>query len=305
MTKDERGRWFRVYARQVRQHPKFRDLSTLEIGAWTVLRSEAELRDGAAFTDETEAVLMLRRRQCPRPRAMFESLVARRLFDVAPDGTVTVHDRADHDRPTYPSDSPDETRRRKAEERARKSQGHEEVTTRDKEGHDSPRARPQAGAGAASDSLSETGGSGGVMPEGWETDCIVTYHALTQRFPKDSVVEWLNELSVAHPEEAINRVMTEEWTKDQDIRTLLGRTETALKLDAHRREKADKKAQAEFQRRLTEEHERKVRESTPEERERAQFQQRAIRIGLRLGVAVPIDPAEVRKFVMAHEADAA
>ena len=51
----DKGRWFRVYARQVREHEKFRPMSALELGAWMALRSEAELRDKAMFADIDEA----------------------------------------------------------------------------------------------------------------------------------------------------------------------------------------------------------------------------------------------------------
>lgn len=95
---DDRGRWFRVYARSLRQHPKFRDLSVVELGSWLALRAEAELRDGAVFADRDEAVLVLRRRKVPRPAAVMASLIEHRLFDEADDGVVSVHDRADHDR---------------------------------------------------------------------------------------------------------------------------------------------------------------------------------------------------------------
>lgn len=100
---DPRGRWFRVYARQVRQHEKFRTLSIVELGAWTVLRSEAELRDGALLTDRDDAVLILKRRKTPRPAAVLDRLIALRLFDVLEDGCIAVHDRADNDRSSMES----------------------------------------------------------------------------------------------------------------------------------------------------------------------------------------------------------
>ncbi len=58
----DKGRWFRVYALQLRDHPKFRSLTAVEIGAWTALRSEAELRAGAVIADRAEAILILKRR---------------------------------------------------------------------------------------------------------------------------------------------------------------------------------------------------------------------------------------------------
>jgi hypothetical protein len=94
----DKGRWFRVYAIQLRDHPKFRALTGLELGAWTSLRSEAELRAGAVIADRDEAVLILKRRKIPRPAAMLNRLIDLALFDVDDEGRIHVHDRADHDR---------------------------------------------------------------------------------------------------------------------------------------------------------------------------------------------------------------
>lgn len=100
---DDRGRWFRVYARMVKQHLKFRDLTGNELGAWLALRSECELRDGAMLDDTDEAVRILRKRKIPRPAAVLDRLVSLRLFDVTDEG-VAVHDRTDHDRADTPSE---------------------------------------------------------------------------------------------------------------------------------------------------------------------------------------------------------
>ena len=131
----DKGRWFRVYARQVDEHAKFADLTGLELGAWLALRSEAELRDRAMLRSRADAVLVLRRRRVPRPTAMFDRLVELRLFDVDDAGRVTVHDRADHDRPFYPSDTPEQVAERQRQSRAGKN-GHEDVTNRDGPSHD-------------------------------------------------------------------------------------------------------------------------------------------------------------------------
>lgn len=93
----DKGRWFRVFPRQVEEHAKFRDLTAVELGAWTALRSAAELRDRALITDQAEAVLILRRRKVSRPAAVLQRLIDLRLFDVDEAGRVAVHDRADHD----------------------------------------------------------------------------------------------------------------------------------------------------------------------------------------------------------------
>lgn len=298
MTRDERGRWFRVYARQVRQHPKFRGLNMTQLGAWLTLRSEAELRDGAVFTDRAEAALMLKRRGCPRPAAMVDGLIALRLFDERDDGALEVHDRADHDRQTFPSDDPDAVKERV--QRHRKRKRNEDVTSRN-DSETTP-VRAPSGAGADSSSVSDEGESEGEStPSGWDAvDSVVTWHDLTGRYPSEKVIEWLNRLSDAHPEEAICRVLAEQYAEDTNPGTLLSRTDNALKLDAHRREKADKAAHEAFMRRLEEEHRQRVENATPEQREQAEFQKKAIRIGLHLGIDVPTEPEEVRKFVMKH-----
>lgn len=306
MTTDPRGRWFRVYARQVRQHPKFRDLNVTQLGAWLVLRAEAELRDGECFTDRAEALLILRRRHTPRPAGMLDGLVALTLFDVLEDGRITVHDRADHDRQPYPSDDPEKVRERVRRHRSKDSgneSGNDHETTGNESGNESPRAHAHSGAVAGADSESvSVGNDAGARDEDDEllSDSVVAYHSMTGKYPKAGVIKWLNQLSDDHPEEAIVQVMADEYRKDDDVSTLIGRTETALKLDSHRREKRDKKAQADYLANLNAPHIKREREATPEEREQAKLQQQAIRIGLSMGVEVPTDPAEVRKFVMKH-----
>lgn len=106
----EKGRWFRIYPRQVEQHAKFRDLTGLELGAWMALRSAAELRDRALITDRDEAVLILKRRKISRPAAVLERLISLRLFDVDDAGCIVVHDRSDHDTDTISADQRDHRR---------------------------------------------------------------------------------------------------------------------------------------------------------------------------------------------------
>ena len=65
-------------------------------------------------------------------------------------------------------------------------------------------------------------------------------------------------------------------------------------------ELADEKARAEIANKQIEEENRRVRDATPEEKEAADYQRRAISLGLRLGLTVPTDPAEVRAFVDQH-----
>src|SRR5207244_12122193 len=51
MAPDPRGRWFRISARQIRRHPKFRGMTLTELGAWLELRVAIELKDGYLLDD--------------------------------------------------------------------------------------------------------------------------------------------------------------------------------------------------------------------------------------------------------------
>lgn len=313
----DRGRWFRVYARSVEEHEKFRHLTAVELGAWTALRSAAELRDRAVIRDRAEAVLVLRRRRVPRPASVLDRLIELRLFEQDEGGRIIVHDRSDHDRPKAPSDDPDKVRERVR--RHRESKGNEdgnEAVTNGNENETIAHARaPNAGAGAASDSASDSeGGFGGDeaddesdedTPEGWDApDAIVAYNDVTQRWPSEKVIEWLNRLSNDHPEEAIADELAKCYADDPNLGTLLSRTDAALKLDQHRRNKADERARSKAQAKAEAPHRQREREATPEEREQAAFQKQAIRLGLQRGLPVPTDPDDVRKFVMKYGATA-
>lgn len=310
MTPDDRGRWFRIYARSIRQHRKFRNLNLVELGAWLALRSEAELRDSAAFMDREEAALVLRRRGGVKCAALVAQLIAFGLFDEREDGSVTVHDRADHDRPKAPSDDPEKVRERVNRHRSKRRNdpsndaSNDGETTRYKEGNETRARAPEsgAGAGAVSDSPSDSEGvQGESLPAGWnDPDLIVYYHDLTQKYPSEGVITWLNRLADDHPEEAIIRCMGAEYAKDSNLGTLLSRTENAVKLDLHKRQRADEKARAAAQAKAEAPYRQREREATPEEREQAKFQQQAIRLGLKLGIPVPTEVEEVRKFVMKH-----
>jgi hypothetical protein len=305
VTQDPRGRWFRVYARMVRQHPKFRGLNGFQLGAWLVLRSEAELRDGYCFVDRTDAIAALRRRHIASAGRMLDGLIALALFDIEDDGTITVHDRSDHDRQSFPSDDPDEVRKR-VERHRRKKAGNDsnESVTNGNDKETTP-VRAPSGAGAVSEvpTLEEDSRArdDAELPVGWDApDAVIAYHEVTGRYPSEKVIEWLNRLSNDHPEEAIAQVLAEEYLDDNNLGTLLSRTDTALKLDQHRRNKADQRARAQALAKAEAPHREREREATPEEREQAKLQQQAIRIGLTKGLMVPTDPTEVRKFVMKH-----
>ena len=117
---DDRGRWFRVYPRSIEDHPKFRPLNGVELGAWTALRSAAELRDRAMFVDRDEAVLILKRRRIARPATVLDSLIRRRLFDEDDQGRIHVHDRDDHDRSEL---SPEQQTHRRNHRRSEPTEG--------------------------------------------------------------------------------------------------------------------------------------------------------------------------------------
>jgi hypothetical protein len=122
----DKGRWFRIYPRQVGEHDKFRDLTAVELGAWTALRCEAELRDQATIRDRAEAVLILRRRKVTRPAATLDRLVALRLFDVDDAGRIAVHDRSDHDQEEH---SPEQRSHRRDHRRVEPEPGCEWCVT--------------------------------------------------------------------------------------------------------------------------------------------------------------------------------
>lgn len=114
---DSRGSWFRVYSRQVIVHPKFRALTYAELGAWVALRSEADLLGGVAFPDRRAAIQSLARKPGSSARIL-DRLIDLRLLDVSADGAIAIHDLADHDRPSYPSDSKEARRERQQRSRS-------------------------------------------------------------------------------------------------------------------------------------------------------------------------------------------
>jgi hypothetical protein len=121
MAADPRGRWFRVYAVQLRRHEKFRDLNHAELGAWTDLRAAVEVMGGDAFVDREDALRVLRRRETSRSKCsrLLDRLIGIRLLDDLGAGGIAIHDLADHDRQRYPSDEPDQVRERVRLHRAR------------------------------------------------------------------------------------------------------------------------------------------------------------------------------------------
>lgn len=319
MTSDPRGRWFRVYSRQVRQHPKFRDLNVTELGVWLALRAEADLRTDAAFADEADALFILRRRKTPKPAAMLERMVDLRLFDRHEDGSIAVHDRDENDRQTYPSDDPEETRRRKAEERARKAKNRDGAESRTESrdvtnGHEphahapsQPASSPQpptnsrqpadAPAGEIltdlpdeSDPVTE---ACRLLPNGgqWlsDLDYRKAWDDLVRRFGD----EWVLEALKLGYQSCLKRGRVRPWDLKRMTEWHLAQRNRADELAAEKAEKERIRAEAEA-------HQRALEEAAPEIQERAKLQQQAIRLGIELGLVVPTDPDEVRKFVMKY-----
>lgn len=306
----DKGRWFRLYALQLRDHRKFRDLSGVEIGAWVTLRAEAELRAGAVITDRDEAVLILKRRRIPRPRAVLDKLVALALFDVDPDGRIHVHDRADHDRPQYPSDSPEAVAERKRRSRASED-GHENVTTRDGDSHDThagvqpqpPNSAPANsqqpqppgfGLPAPDDSATEACGlflNGGRWLE--DREYVEAWDDMDRRYGK----EWVR----AEIQPAYQRLHTENpkvkpWALKQAVEFALA---AKVRADEIERERAQAEAADAERRRIAE----RAATATDEERERASITRRAIGLWIkrRPEEAVPTDFDDLKRWLDENE----
>lgn len=306
MTSDPRGRWFRVYPRMVRQHPKFHDLTGIELGAWTALRSECELRDGAVLADVAEARLILRRRQVPR--RVFDRLVELRLFDVLEDGTVAVHDRADHDRPRYPSDEAEAAAERKRRSRA----GHEPVTTRDISGHDT-RARVQPAEPAPANSTQPAAGAG--LPA---EDDSATFAC--RRLADGG--KWLGDREYTATWDDMDRRYTAAWVQEEipaaceaiiaktgkvrawDLKRMVEmRCAERARLEEKRRQEGIVAAQAAEAERLR----REAQEATPEQRELRDLTKTALAIWRRQGASgkVPTDREGLRRYIAEQQNGAA
>jgi hypothetical protein len=308
----DKGRWFRVYARQIEEHPKFREMSGLELGAWLALRSAAELRDRAVIRDWDEAVLILRRRRIPNPKAMLQRLVDLTLFDVE-DGRVVVHDRADHDRPQYPSDSPEATAERKRRSRA-ESNGHEDVTSRDGEGHDTHAGvQPQPPSPATANSKPPQPGEG--LPAAEDSATLACRYFVNGG-------RWLGDAEYVEAWEDLDRRFGKEWVRDE-IQLAYTRlhsknpkvkpwvlkhtVELALAERVRESEIEREQAQAEAARLERERLKEKAESVTDEERRRADITRRAIGLWIKQRPAdpVPTDFDELEAWLNANESVAA
>ena len=306
----DKGRWFRVYAVQLRDHPKFKPLSTLELGAWLVLRYEAELRHGAMFADRDDAILVLKRRRTPKPAAMLARLIEARLFDEDEDGRLHVHDRADHDRPQYPSDAPEQVAERKRKSRAAESR-HENVTTRDGASHDThARVQPQPSSPATANSPQPQPSEDG-LPDDDDSATLACRYFLNGG-------AWLGNEDYVQQWEELDRRFGNAWVKgeipdsyrrlhEQNPKVkpwaLLRTVEMALAERARKeeleRERAEAEATAAERRRLQE----KAAAATEEEKRRATVTRRAIGLWIkrRPTEPVPTDFDELEAWLNENE----
>lgn len=118
---------------------------------------------------------------------------------------------------------------------------------------------------------------------------VQEWEALDKRFG-----DWvIPEIQPAYAELFTSAGKVKPWDLKREVERRLAERARADELAAEQ-------ARAERANREIEERERRIRDATPEEKERADYQRRAIALGLRLGLQVPTDPTEVRAFVEEH-----
>jgi hypothetical protein len=303
----DKGRWYRIYARQVEEHDKFADLTGVELGAWMALRSAAELRDKATIRDRAEAVLILKRRSISKPAAILDKLILRGLFDVDEKGRITVHDRADHDRPQYPSDSPEAAAERKRRSRA-KEDGHEDVPSRDGDSHDTHAGvQPQPSSPATANSP-QPQPSGLPGPDDSATlacrfflnggqwlgneDYILGWEELDRRFG-----DWVK------PEIQASYTRLHEQNPKVKPWSLLRAVEMALAERARADELEKERAEAEAVKAERKRLEEKAAAATEEDKRRASITRRAIGLWIkrRPNDAVPTDFDQLEAWLAENE----
>lgn len=299
---DDRGRWFRVYPRMVKQHPKFRDLNGAELGSWMALRSECELRDGAALDDGAEAVLILRRRRVPRPRAVFDRLVELRLFDVTLEGKVLVHDRDDHDRPKFPSDDRDKAAER--QRRSRASRARHDTHAGDQQAEPAtassiqPAAPARVGLPAEDDSATLACRkflNGGTWLS--NDEYVAAWDDMDRRFTQ----EWVQaEIDPAYAELFASKSKVRPWDLQHRVEF---RCAERTRLEERRREKT----QEARDRAATEALRAKAEAATEEEKRKAEIVRRAVGLWIknRPNEPVPDDFDELQAWLERNEGKAA
>lgn len=132
-----------------------------------------------------------------------------------------------------------------------------------------------------------------------EPDAAVAYHRITGRFPSEPVLQWLNQMSRDHPEEAVVRTLAAQFAQDHTLGTLLSRTDSALKLAAHERAKQEERARHAAATRASAAAKEREASATAEERERASVIRRAVALWMKQRPAepVPTDTEELRTWL--------
>lgn len=100
------------------------------------------------------------------------------------------------------------------------------------------------------------------LPSGDAADAFDTYYRLTASWPSQKVVPWINEMIADHTEQAVCDALAAVWRDDPDRATFMSRVRARLESEAHEREKAYRKAEAE----RAERERREIEEMPPEQR---------------------------------------
>lgn len=73
-----------------------------------------------------------------------------------------------------------------------------------------------------------------------ETDPVEAYYALTTRFPRGKVLDWLNDLGERHGRGRTSAALAQHYAANRDLGTLLGRVQNALRAEDHAAEKKER-----------------------------------------------------------------
>lgn len=235
-----RGGWVAVWAVAVLQHDKFADLSLAQLGAWLRLRCAQELTN-EPFTRRAASRLGVGER-------ILTALLDARLLDDLGDGLLSIHDIEENRPHRYPSDSPEATRQRQAEHRARKAAAAvTSVTSRDDSlSRDLVSVCESASLSATGEERSSsTPPSGSVDPQANDPSDLGgagIYYEVTLAYPsKDTTKDWANRLEQGYGADPFRQALAEEFRASRARKDLLSRTESRLAMAADR-DRADREA---------------------------------------------------------------
>lgn len=141
-------------------------------------------------------------------------------WDEWQEGDVTVADRMKR------------VRNRKSDRNSDRNGDRNADSNDDRNGSPEPTVTvPSSGSGSGSISGSA------VLPDdgGAMKDAADAYYSITARFPSDTILDWLNRLGRVYGEELTATKLSAQYLEDSNRRTLLSRTEEALKSVAHKR----------------------------------------------------------------------